>query len=67
MKVYLLELKIYEGEEEKEEKIEPYSSLERAVEEGKYYLEKEAVKEEDDYQFDVTEIDIAYAEKFDLK
>ena len=47
---------------------EVYSSLERAVEEGKYFLAKK-LKEDDfkDYVFSIEEIDVEYAENFDTK
>ena len=45
-----------------------YLSLERAVEEGKYFLSKRS-KDKDfrDYNFTVTETDPEYAEKFNSK
>lgn len=78
MKVYLLELEFYyKNTDNNETKKEVYSSLERAVEEGKYFFEEQKKignelkdkgyngAELEDYSFYVTEIDLEYAEKFE--
>lgn len=69
MKIYLLNLDYYyENIEENEYETEVYLSLEKAVEEGKYFLSKRS-KDKDfrDYNFTVTETDPEYAEKFNSK
>lgn len=69
MKIYLLNLDYYyENIEENDYETEIYLSLERAVEEGKYFLSKRSQdKDFRDYNFTVTETDPEYAEKFNSK
>lgn len=69
MKVYLLNLDyFYENIEQNEYYTEVYSSLEKAVEDGKYFLNRRYNdKGFRDYEFKVTEVDIEYAEQFDIK
>ena len=66
MKVYLLNLDyFYENIEQNEYYTEVYSSLEKAVEDGKYFLNRRYNdKGFRDYEFKVTEIDLEYAEEF---
>ena len=66
MKIYLLNIDYYyENIEENEYETEVYLSLERAVEEGKYFLSKRSKdKGFRDYNFTVTETDPEYAENF---
>ena len=66
MKVYLLNLDyFYDNIEQNEYHTEVYSSLEKAVEDGKYFLNRRYNdKGFRDYEFKVTEIDLEYAEQF---
>ena len=69
MRIYLLNIDYYyENIEENDYETEIYLSLERAVEEGKYFLSKRSQdKDFRDYNFTVTETDPEYAEKFNSK
>lgn len=69
MKVYLLNLDyFYENIEQNEYYTDVYLSLEKAVEDGKYFLSKRCNdKGFRDFEFKITEIDPEYAEKFDIK
>ena len=68
-KVYLLNVDyFYENIDENDYDTEVYLSLEKAVEEGKYFLSKH--KDDEgfrDYSFTVTETDPDYASKFDAE
>lgn len=69
MKIYQLNLDyLYENIEQNEYYTEVYSSLAKAVEDGKYFL-YERCKDNGfrDYEFKITEIDLEYAEQFDVK
>ena len=68
-KIYVLNIDYYyKSAKKRDYEYEVYSSLDRAVEEGKYFLAKR-LKENDfkDYVFSVEEIDIEYAENFDVE
>lgn len=69
MKVYLLTIDYYyDNTEVTDYETEVYLSLEKAVEEGKFFLSQ---RSKDigfsDYEFTVTETDPKYAEEFDVK
>ena len=66
MKVYLLKIKYYyENIKQNNYEIEVYSSLDRAIEEGKYFLSKRKNDEGfRDYKFTVTQTDPKYTERF---
>lgn len=69
MKIFLLNLEYYyDNIDENDYKTEVYSSLERAVQEGKYFLAKRC-KDEGfrDFTFCITETDLIYAEQFDIE
>lgn len=68
-KVYVLNIDyFYKSAKKRDYEYEVYSTLERAVEEGKYFLSKR-LEDEDfkDYVFTVEEVDIEYAENFDAE
>lgn len=68
MKIYLLNIDYYyDNIEENDYETEVYLSLERAVEEGKYFLSKRCKdKGFRDFTFTITETDPKYAEQFDV-
>lgn len=69
MKIYLLNIDyFYENIDQNEYYTEVYSSLAKAVEDGKYFLSKRCNdKSFKNYEFKVTEINLEYAEQFDVK
>ena len=69
MKIYQLNLDyFYENIEQNEYYTEVYSSLAKAVEDGKYFLSKRCNdKGFKNYEFKVIEINLEYAEQFDVK
>ena len=68
-KVYVLNIDyFYNSAKKRDYEYEVYSNLERAVEEGKYFLSKRLEDENfRDYVFTVEEVDIEYAENFDVE
>lgn len=69
VKIYLLNIEYYyDNIEENDYETEVYSSLERAVKEGQYFLTKRC-KDEGfrDFTFSITETDPIYAEQFDIE
>ena len=69
MKIYQLNLDyFYENIKQNEYYTEVYSSLAKAVEDGKYFLSKRCNdKGFKNYEFKVTEIDLECAKQFDVK